>query len=152
MEVARAHKDGCGFIQCEAMALFSPSSLLLLFFLIGAVSIRQWKRRGTGRSPAVETALRFGWRSPGRPGRPLRTTSWRSWSAASSGRSTWASRTAWSWRPPSTSPTHRSRLGTRTGGKDTAAAREEGGIIWFLRACSWPDRPRDAMFSFHHQP
>lgn len=82
----------------------------------------QWKRRGIRRSPAAETALRSGWRSPGRPGRPSQTTSWRSWSAASSGRSTWAFRTAWSLPPPSTSPTHRSRPGTRTGGKDADAA------------------------------
>lgn len=77
----------------------------------------QWKKKATGRSPAAETVLRSGLRSPGRPARPSRTTSWPSWSAASSGRSTWASRTAWNSQPRSTWPIRRSRPGTRTEGK-----------------------------------
>lgn len=155
------HADsGCALYSERGLGSALTLSPLFAFFFL------QWKRKGTGRSPAAETALRSGSRSPGRPGRPSLTTSWRSWSAASSGRSTWASRTAWSWRPPSTSPTRRSRPGTRIGGEDTMTVSREGGRevgreegeegggvwVWFLTADSWLDGSRDAMFSSHHHP
>lgn len=86
---------------------------LTYFFLL-----QEWKMtQTTYQVRAAGATPRDSRRNRGRRGQPSRTTSCRPWRSPSRGRSTSASRTAWSWPRNSGWQTRRSKPGTKIDGE-----------------------------------
>ena len=73
-------------------------------------------------------------RSPARPARPSPIISCKNWSAASSARSTSASKTEWTWRLLCHSLTRRSRRGTKTDAPNGSVSLKSVSSCWRRRA------------------